>query len=406
MEEKYINLLLHRCTDLEHNKILFIHYNIEIQDFVEKISKTAKKLGIEEIYLDREDPVYIHDLLKNSTIQEIGESPVFDQSIWDFYAAKQASFLILETEYPHLMDDIEPEKIAASSKKRRESRPLYRKLVENCELSWCIAAYPGQKWAEEVFQGEEESYQKLKQAIFKICMIDQKEPIASWDIYLRKTKKIITYLNQLKLVKLHYANSLGTNLDVYLPKKYLFSNAEDKEVIVNMPSYEIFTSPDFRKTEGIVYSAKPLIYNGALIDNFWIKFSEGKVVDFSATTGEKVLQEIINTDANSCYLGECALVENNSPIANMNLTFGTTLIDENASCHLALGAGFPECLENGFQLTEEQLLAHGVNVSKNHVDFMIGTKDLEIVGTTESGEEIPIFTNGNFASHILEKCSN
>lgn len=404
MEEKYIELLLHQCTDLKHNKILFIHYNIEVQEFVKKISKRAKELGIEEIYLDQEDPYFTHDLLKKSTLEEIKENPYFDKSIWDVYAAKKTSFLIIETEYPGLMDDIEPEKIALSSRRRRESRPLYRKLVENCELSWCIAAYPGGCWAQNIFQDEVHSYDKLLEAIYKVCMIDQENPIDSWNLYLAKTKKIIQYLNSLSLSKLHYSNSLGTNLDIYLPKGYLFSSAKDREVIVNMPSYEVFASPIFNKTEGIVYSSKPLIYNGALIDEFWLRFENGKVIDFDARVGKEILKEIINTDSNSCYLGECAFVEHDSPISNLNIVFGTTLIDENASCHLALGAGFPECIQEGFHLTEEQLLEQGINVSKNHVDFMIGTDDLSIIGTTKEGIEIPIFINGNFDRQLLEEC--
>lgn len=404
MEEKYIELLLRRCTDLKHSKILFIHYNIEIQDFVKKISKRAKELGIEEIYLEQEDPYYTHNLLKINTIDDIKESTYFDDSIWDTYAAKKSSFLILETEYPGLMDDIEPEKIALSSRRRRESRPLYRKLVENCELSWCIAAYPGELWAKNIFKDDFNSYDKLLKAIYKICMIDQENPIDSWKQYLMKTKKIIQYLNSLSLSKLHYSNSLGTNLDIYLPKGYLFSSAEDREVIVNMPSYEVFASPVYHQTEGIVYSSKPLIYNGALIDDFWLKFEDGKVIDFDAKVGKEILKEIVHTDANSCYLGECAFVEYDSPISNLDVVFGTTLIDENASCHLALGAGFPECIQDGFHLTEEQLLEHGINTSKNHVDFMVGTADLSIIGTTKDGVEIPIFTNGNFDIQLLEKC--
>lgn len=402
MEEKYIELLLKRCTELKYNKILFIHYSIEIREFVKKVAKKAKELGAQEIYLDEEDPYDVHEFLKKNTIDEIRSSVYFDESIWDTYAAKHANFLILETEYPHLMDDIEPEKIALASKRRRESRPLYRRLVEACELSWCIAAYPGQAWAKEILKNDPNSYETLKQVIYKMCMVDQENPILSWDNYLTKTKKIINYLNHLSLTKLHYSNILGTDLDLYLPKNYLFSSAEDREVIVNMPSYEVFTSPIYHKTEGIVYSSKPLIYNGGFIDQFWLKFHHGKVIDFDAKVGKEILQEIIRSDSHSCYLGECAFVEKNSPIASLNMVFGTTLIDENASCHLALGAGFPECIQNGLKFNEEQLLECGINVSKSHVDFMIGTSDLNILGTTESGEIIPIFTNGEFDSKLLD----
>ena len=173
-----------------------------------------------------------------------------------------------------------------------------------------------------------------------------------------------------------------------------------------MPSYEVFTSPDYLKTEGIVYSAKPLYYNGKKVDEFWIKFVAGRAVDYDAKVGKEILKAIIEGDERSCYLGECALVENNSPISNLNIPFGTTLIDENASCHLALGAGFAECLKNGLMMSEEELTNRGINSSKIHVDFMIGTPDLSITAVTKEKEKIVIFENGNFSKEIIQRANS
>lgn len=403
MDEKYIELLLNKCVDLNKSKILFISYDIETEDFVNKIVNKAKDKGIIEFYFDKINVVEDHDILKNHTIEELASNHFFDKSIWDTYAKKNANFLIIDTEQPHVMDDIESEKIAIMTKQRRESRPIYRKMVEHCQLPWCIAAYPSKRWAKEMFpdRDEETSYQQLLEAIYKVCMVTEANPIASWDKQIEKVNKVIKYLNSLSLIKLHYSNNLGTNLNIYLPENYNFDSAKDGEVIVNMPSYEVFASPIYNKTEGIVYSAMPLSYGGAIVNDFWLKFENGKVIDYGAKIGQKVLKEIIETDENSCYLGECALVENNSPISNLGLIFGTTLIDENASCHLALGSGFPECLKDGIGMTDEQLLNHGINVSKNHVDFMIGTPDLTITGTTKDNKEIPIFVKGNFSPDII-----
>lgn len=401
MREKYIDLLLNKCTDLSKSKILFIHYRKESKDFVDELVIKAREFGFEEFYLNENDPYKTHEILLNSTLEEIEKSDYFDESIWDEYAKRYASFLMLDTEYPGLMADIDPKKIGLSTKRRRQTRPIYRKMAQNGEISWCIAAYPGEVWAKELFPGDEAAYQKLEDAIYKMCMIDRDNPLASWDEHLEKVNKIIDVLNGLDLEKLHYSNSLGTNLDVYLPKGYLFASAKDNNVIVNMPSYEVFASPIYNKTEGIVYSSMPLIYGGALIDKFFIKFSEGRVVDFDAKVGKEVLKEIIEADSNSCYLGECALVEKTSPINKMNLVFGSTLIDENASCHFALGDSFPECVRDGIGLEDADLLKLGLNVSKTHVDFMIGTADLDIVGTTRSGEEIFIFKAGVFNPELM-----
>jgi len=163
-----------------------------------------------------------------------------------------------------------------------------------------------------------------------------------------------------------------------------------------MPSYEIFTSPDFRKTEGIVYNSKPLFYNGKSIDNFYLKFENGKVIEYDAEIGYETLKGIIESDSNSCYLGECAIVENYSPISKLNLNFGVTLLDENASCHLALGRGFYKCFNNFNNYNEEELLDRGLNLSDVHVDFMIGTDDLEIIIKTYDNKIIKIYENGKY----------
>jgi aminopeptidase len=401
MDDKYIELLINKCTNVKEVPVLFISFNKEIRNFIDKLVDYVKKLGINDIYLEEVDQYLIHDLLKSMSYEEMDASPYFNKSIWDEYAKKGASFLMLETEIPHLMDDIDPKKIGYMGKLKRSTKPLYRKLQEECKIPWCIAAYPGEEWAREIFKNDNDAYDKLKNYIFNMCMVDRDNPSDEWEKLLEKNTKIMKKLNSLNLEKLHYKNSLGTDLVIYLPKNYRYASTKDNNVIVNMPSYEVFTSPIYDKTEGIVYSAKSLSYNGSKIDDFWIKFKDGKVIDMDAKVGRDVLEEIINTDEYSCYLGEAALVEKDSPIARLNINFETTLIDENASCHLALGAGFAECLDKGLTMSKEELKSNGINDSKQHVDFMIGTDDLCILGTTYDKREIKIFENGKFSSDIL-----
>ena len=230
-------------------------------------------------------------------------------------------------------------------------------------------------------------------------MVDKEDPIKSWNEHLNELKNLSTKLTNLKITKMHYKNNLGTDLTVELPSDVIWNSAageEDSNMLVNMPSYEIFTSPNYKKTSGIVYSAKPLIYGGGKIDEFYIEFKEGKVINYDAKQGKEILRQIIESDENSCYLGEVALVNNNSPISNTNLVFGTTLFDENASCHLALGDSYPENMEGGLMMDEEQLKANGANSSSIHVDFMFGSEDMEVVGIKPDGSEVAIFHNGNF----------
>lgn len=395
MEEKYIKLLLEKCVNFDKSKSLLIYYDVINQKFVDRVVEYAKELGVTDIYLDEKDLYEEHEVLETLTLEEIENSLYFNDSIWDEYAEKGASFLILRAPIPNLMDDIDPKKLAKAEYIKRVTKPVYKKRQLNYEIPWCIAALPNEIWAKELFGDRDDSLYLLTDLIYKMCMVDTNDPIKSWDNHLERNKNKINELNNLKLKLLHYKNGLGTDLTLELSKDSLWCDA-GKNGLVNMPSYEIFSSPNYKKTNGIVYSSRPLVYNGGLIDNFWLKFKNGKVVDYDAEKGKEILKGILESDTNARYLGECALVENNSPISNTGYVYGLTLIDENASCHLALGAGFTECIKNGEYKTEEELLNSGINMSKVHVDFMIGTADLEIIGETFDNKKIKIFENGNF----------
>jgi len=394
MQEKYIELLLKRCLRIDECKSLFINYNVINKDFVEKIVKYAKTLGVENIYLDEEDSNYIHDVLVNTKVEEIDKHEAFNSHMWDEYAKKDAAFLMLDAEIPHVMDDVSSEALAKSAFAKRNTKPIYKEKQLNSEIAWCIAAVPNIYWAKDIFEKSENPLEEFWNILSKMCMLDKENPIEEWDKLLNKQKDLIDKLNNLEIKKLHYKNDLGTDLTIELNENALWQSASSGKWIVNMPSYEIFTTPNLRKTNGVVYSSKPLIYNGKIIDEFKVTFKDGKVESFEAKKGEDILKEIINSDETSGYLGEVALVNYNSPISNLNINFNTTLIDENASCHLALGSGFSDCIENGNELSKEELKELGVNNSKIHVDFMIGTKDLLVEAETKDGLVV-IMKDGN-----------
>lgn len=397
LEQKYIELLLKKCLNFQKSSSLFISYEKENRPFINRLVDYAKTLGIKDIYLEENDSYHKHDILKSITKEEITTHPLFNKQIWDEYAKKDANFLMFVTEIPDLMKDIEPEKITAASLVSRKTKPLYAKKQSLSQIPWCIAALPGQKWAEQLFPQAKDAYNKLFHLIIKMCKVDTENPIISWTEQLTKLTNIVTKLNSLEITKLHYTNSLGTDLYLTLPKNHQWASASDGNAtfLANMPSYEVFTTPDYRQTNGIVYSSLPLIYGGAQIKDFWLEFQNGKVINYNAKEGKEVLKGIIESDEQSCYLGECALVDINTPISQSNTIFGSTLFDENASCHLALGEGFPECLKTNSPLTESELLKQGINVSQTHVDFMIGTNDLTIEAQTNQGK-IQIFKNGHF----------
>lgn len=398
LEQKYIHLLLNRCLNFNNSKSLFI--SVEKSDersviFVNRLMIEARKIGVNDIYVYDNNAIEKHNVLKKISLEEIDKHPVFNLAVWDEYALRGASFLILETEIPGLMDDIDPEKVARVRYIERKTRAIYKKLQLAYQIPWCIAVLPTEIWARNLFPEEENAYDKLFLMICKMCMIDTLDPIESWNNLFDKNAYIKKILNSLCISKLHYTNSLGTDLTIELPQNVMWQSAGKNNMIVNMPTYEIFTTPNFKKTEGIVYSSRPLSYNGGIVDKFFLEFKNGKVINYGAENGLEILKGIIESDEYCAYLGEVALVEDDSPISNTKMVFNNTLIDENASCHLALGTGFNSCILNNQEMSAEELLSIGVNPSKNHVDFMIGTSDLDIEAETNKGK-ILIFKNGNF----------
>ena len=215
-------------------------------------------------------------------------------------------------------------------------------------------------------------------------------------------RRRVELLNGWQFASLRYANSLGTDLTVRLPDNHLWAGATDHtpagvEFLPNIPTEEIFTAPRWDGVEGRVYAALPLAMDGNLVKDFCLDFQDGRIVDVHAGEGEEYLRRTIDTDEGAHYLGEVALVPYDSPIRNTGILFYNTLFDENASCHLAFGKAYPSCVKGGEDMSPEAQKAAGLNRSITHVDFMVGTKDLSIVGTTRDGREIPVFVDGNFA---------
>ncbi len=400
--EKYAKTILEVCLKVDVDKPLFISANLERLDFVRIVEKIAYEKGIKDIYFDLSDSIIKHDGLKYLSLEELKEHQYWNKDKWNEYAKKGAAFLMLASETPGLMSDIDPKKLSDISMYAFETRKEFDDLRDKQITPWCIAAVPTESWAKEVFPKSSNPLEELWMKIFEACALTEDEPETLWQSKIEKLKTRAQKLNDLKIKKLIYKNNKGTDFEIELLDKTIWCSGKTtlqngKEILVNFPTEEIFTSPDYRTANGIVYSSKPLMYHDVKIDNFWMKFENGKVVDFDAESGKETLKEMIYSSENSDYLGEVALVPNDSPISNTNIVFCETLFDENAACHLALGDSFQECYEGGPDMTKEELNELGLNKCLNHVDFMIGTKDLYIKGITKNGEEIIIFNEGNFS---------
>jgi len=274
--------------------------------------------------------------------------------------------------------------------------------MEN-KYQWCIAAVPGKAWAKKLFPGERAStaVEKLWEAILS-CARAEGDGEANWREHNANLQSRCNYLNSLGLTQLKYRSSNGTDLTVGLISEGVFLGGservlgKDVEYNPNIPSEEIFTTPMRGRADGIVYSTKPLNFQGTLIENFNIRFENGKAVEAHAEKNEELLLKMLAMDEGAAYLGECALVSYDSPINKSGILFYNTLFDENAACHLAIGMGFANCIRNFENYTLEQCREMGVNDSVLHVDFMIGSEDLDITGICDDGREVAIFRNGNW----------
>lgn len=403
MEEsfrKYARLLLEGCLGIKAGQPLLVLTPIEAYPFLRVLAEEAYMMGVKDIYFDYEDEVLKRQQLENLSFEEIDKSSFWNKAIFDEYAKKDAAFLTLCNFENEDLSRIHPALLGYVGKRYVATRPYYKKLQRNYDISWCFAAVATTGWAKKMFPNSQNSLEKLWNEIFKICLVDRRNPVREWGQKIQKNKEYSEWLNSLSLKSLHYENGLGTDFQIELPKNHIWVGAgkkmpDGRNIIVNMPSEEVFTCPLVGTAEGVLKASKPLVYNGALINDFELTFRDGKVIDVKAKEGAEILKQIIKADDGACELGEVALVNYDSPISRSGLIFYETLYDENAACHFALGSSFPKCLHGTLGKTIEELQKMGLNQSAIHVDFMVGTEDLNITGINNDGKKILVMKNGN-----------
>lgn len=400
-KRKYAKFLIKRCLSMKAGEPLLISYLTEQQDFVKIVIEEAKRIGITDIHHVCYDGKKTKDILMNSSLDEIEKEPYFNRRIIKDVYDKGGSLLSLTSYSYPMLNEVPSDKKKMMSKVKIETQEDAVKARGIYKFPWCIAAVATKQWADKLNLSSEDELWNL---IFKMTLVDQEDVIKAWDDKIKDNTQKRDLLNKLKLVKLKYKSKNGTDLEIGLPKNVIWWGAakksfdKTKDLIVNMPTEEVFTTPDRTKVNGIVCSSRPLPIKGKIIDEFKLTFKDGKVKEASASNDNDTLLELIKDLDGMDHLGECAFVDYDSPISNINMIFNSILIDENASCHLALGKGFPGCIPNGELMGDHELLKNGINQSENHVDFMVGTPDLNITGTDLYGNEVPLFIDGNFAT--------
>ncbi|MBP1990495.1 aminopeptidase [Paenibacillus eucommiae] len=400
--EKYAELAVKVGLNVQKDQTLVITSPISCADYVRKVTLKAYEAGVRNVIVEWEDDEVKAIRLRHAPEEALQEYPMWKANGLEELAKEGAAFLQIYAPNSDLLKGIDPGRIATVNKAAAMARDGFLNYLRNSRVNWLLVSIPTVEWSSKVFPGmdEETRMAKLWELIFKLTRVDTENPVEAWNEHIQNLTEKQKILNAKKYAKLHYT-APGTDLTIELPEKHLWVSAgsnTDKGIfyVPNLPTEEVFTMPVKTGVNGTVKSTKPLSYNGSLIDGFSFTFENGKIVKAAAEQGEDVLNKLLDMDEGARYLGEIALVPHDSPISNSNLIYYNTLFDENASCHLAIGNAYPFCVEGGTTMSKEELDGQGYNASLTHVDFMIGSAEMDIDGITADGTREPIFRQGNW----------
>lgn len=407
MEEKlreYAKLLIEVGLNVQKGQTLVISCPVDCAFFARLCASAAYDAGCREVVMRWTDDYLSRERFLRADDSVFDSLPLGQKEFLNGYADEGAAFLNISACDPEALLGVDPDRLTRASRSETAIQPYVNAVMSN-GCPWCVASVPIPSWAKKVFPDlpEQEAMDRLWDAIFTSVRISGKgDAVARWREHVALLKSRVEKLNALHFASLHYTNSLGTDLTIRLPETHLWSGGSSTcragyPFVANMPTEEVFTAPLREGIDGVVYSAMPLVHNGNIIENFHFVIKDGRIVDVHAEKGEDILRAAIAEDEGASYFGEVALVPYDSPISNQKILFYNTLFDENAACHLAFGEAYPECVEGGEAMSTEERKAAGLNDSNTHVDFMIGTNDLSIIGTTKDGREVPVFVSGNFA---------
>ena len=404
LKKDYARLLIRAGLNLQKGQRLAITCPVECADFARLCAAEAYAAGCREVimrwvddeltrlkYLHAEDDVF-------DTVNK------WDADLPDILSEEGAAWLAVHAEDPDNLKGVDPDRIRRAQISRGKAMEKFREREMRSEFPWCVCSVPTAAWAKAVFPdlSPDEAVDRLWKEILDACRVDGGDAAANWQAHTRELHKHVEILNKYAFKELRYRNSAGTDVTVELPEGHYWGGGEEEDAggkihfSANIPTEEVFTLPKRDGINGRIVATKPLSHNGTLIEGFWFEVKDGRIVDLHADKGEEILRDAISVDEGASYFGECALVPYDSPISNSGVLFLNTLFDENASCHFAFGEAYP-LIRGADEMSKEELQERGVNFSMTHVDFMVGSADLEITGITRDGEEVAVFRNGNFA---------
>lgn len=405
MLEKYADVVVRVGLNLRNDQRLSIRGNLESASFIRKVTESAYKAGARYVDVLWADEQISRIRLQHADPETLTQLPDWILTRFEEYHKNGEAELAISSIDPDLYNGIDPDRVATS--RNTLLQKVWEPLRKYENLSnWCVVATSAPAWARKVFPDlpEEQAVEKLWEAIFKACRIDVPDPVSAWEAHIQKLIKYKDYLNAKRYSALHY-RAPGTDITIGLPEKQIWAGAQESfkngvTCTVNIPTEEVFTAPHKDKADGIVTVSRPLNLMGTLIEDFTIRFENGCAVNYSAKKGEQSLRKLLETDENAVRLGEVALVPHSSPISQSGILFYNTLFDENAASHIALGNAYRSSIKGGDDMSDEEFAASGGNKSLIHVDFMIGSNNMDIDGIRDDGTSEPVMRAGEWAFDI------
>ncbi len=401
--EQFAELTVRVGANMQKDQMVVVRCDVACQEFAHLIVEKAYEFGAKKVIVQWSDEIVARMGMLNQSIETLCQVPQYAIDQHQYFIDNNCCLISIKAGDPNIYKGCDPEKLKQSGLASGKALANFRKATMSNLLRWTLVSIPTPAWASQVFPDMpvEQAMDKMWDAIGHIMRLDQEDPTEAWKKHIEVLTRRAEFLTEHNFETIHMYNAHGTDLYVGLATEHLWIAASEMgqdgiPFTANMPTEEIFTAPHNKKINGTVVSALPLVNNGNIIDNFKITFKDGRVVDYSAEVGYEALEGLLTADEGVLSLGEIALIGKNSPIAQSGILFFNTLFDENASCHLAFGQSYPTTVKNGNSLTEEQLAERGMNNSIKHVDFMVGTKDINIDGISFDGKVVPLFRDGEW----------
>lgn len=395
-------------VNVQNGDEVYVISSVHAVELTREVVRLCYERGAKRVVVRYNDDVLSKLDFEHQAVDTLTHKPQYVYDERNYFAKDDVSGCVINIfcADPNGLKDADGNKISLSRRADIKGlAPYYDKAMAH-KVKWSIIAYPHPEWAKLMFPDlkPKDAYKKLGKYIAKTTRVDNDDPVAEWRAHSERLRVRSQKLTALNIKELHYMNALGTDLIVGLPEGYVFGGGEDEcdgvAFNANMPTEEVFSAPDCRNINGVVKASMPLCYGGKIIDGLELTFKNGKITDYTATANADMLKGIIETDEGSRSLGEIALVPYDSPISKLHTLFYETLFDENASCHFAIGEAYPTCIKGGKDMSKKDLQDRGLNFSDVHVDFMVGTKDLNITALTRDGKTVEVFKNGNFTKEF------